>query len=117
MKRLQSLVLVLTAAALAKSAVPGWGAAPPPPTARPTVRLDSARKTASARVPGARLTSYELEREHGRLIYSFEFKVRGRPGVEEVNVDARSGEIVAVEHEGPRAEHRERAKERSTVRR
>src|SRR5689334_10113242 len=62
-----------------------------------------ARKTALAAVPGGRVKSHELERENGRLIYSYDIKVAGKPGVEEVNVSAITGEIVAHEHEGAKA--------------
>ncbi len=59
-----------------------------------------ARATAAARVPGGRLKDHELENEDGRLIYSFEFEVPGKKGIQEVNVDARTGTVVSVEHEG-----------------
>ena len=67
------------------------------------VSADSARAIARKRVPGGTLKSEELERERGRVIYSFEFRVRGKRGITEVNVDARSGRIVSVEHESPPA--------------
>ena len=74
---------------------------------RPKVSLQSARSVASAKVPGGRIKSHELEREHGHLIYSFEFVVPGKPGIDEVNVDAMNGTVLAVEHESPKAERRE----------
>jgi uncharacterized membrane protein YkoI len=55
-------------------------------------------RTALARVPGGRITEAELE-EDGRLLYSFDIRVEGRSGVEEVQVDARTGEVVSIEHE------------------
>ena len=67
-----------------------------------------ARKTALAAVPGGRVQSHELEREKGKLIYSYDIKVAGKSGVEEVNVDAMTGAIVAHEHEDAGAEARER---------
>ena len=66
-----------------------------------------ARKTALAAVPGGKVRSHELERENGRLIYSYDIKVAGKAGVEEVNVDAMTGEIVAHEHEDAKAEAKE----------
>src|SRR5262249_53865721 len=66
----------------------------------PKVSLETARATAQARVPDGKLVSHELEKEHGRTIYSFEFKVPGKSGVDEVNVDAMTGKVVGgVEHE------------------
>ncbi len=63
-----------------------------------------ARAAASARVPGGTVKSEELEREGGRLIYSYDIVVPGRPGIEEVHVDANTGAVLSVEHEGPAAE-------------
>ena len=83
-----------------------------PAAMHPALTADSALVIASAKVPHGRLKSHELEREHGHLIYSFDFVVPGKPGIEEVNVDAMSGAVLAVEHEGPRAERRETAQER-----
>ncbi len=70
-----------------------------------------ARKTALGAVAGGRVQSHELERENGRLIYSYDIKVAGKPGIEEVNVDAKTGEIVAHEHEGAKAEAAEQKAE------
>jgi uncharacterized membrane protein YkoI len=67
-----------------------------------------ARKTALAAVPGGRVQSHELEREKGRLIYSYDIKVAGKSGIEEINVDAKTGEIVAHEHEDAKAEAKEK---------
>ena len=71
-----------------------------------------ARKTALAAVPGGKVRSHELERENGKLIYSYDIKVAGKPGVEEVNVDAMTGEVVAHEHEDAKTEAREKKAER-----
>ena len=67
-----------------------------------------ARKTALAAVPGGKVQSHELEREKGKLIYSYDIKVAGKSGIEEVNVDAMTGEIVAHEHEDAKAEAKEK---------
>jgi uncharacterized membrane protein YkoI len=68
--------------------------------ARATFAPDSAIKIALARVPGGTISGAELEEEGGRLIYSFEIKIAGKSGEEEVHVDARTGEVVKQEHEG-----------------
>jgi uncharacterized membrane protein YkoI len=49
---------------------------------------DSARAIARRTVPGAAIQSGETEHEDHRLIYSFDMKVPGRSGIEEVNIDA-----------------------------
>jgi len=76
------------------------------------VDMKTARATALAKVPGGMIQSEELEREHGRLIYSFDIKRKGKPGIDEVNIDAMEGHVVAVTHEGPKAERREAAEEK-----
>jgi uncharacterized membrane protein YkoI len=53
------------------------------------------------------VVSHELEREHGRLVYSYDIRVAGRSGIEEVQVDARTGRIVSHVHETPADERRE----------
>ena len=76
------------------------------------ISLDSARAIAMKRVANATIQSQELEREHGRLIYSFDMKVPGKAGITEVNVNARTGAVVGVSHEGPKTEAKEAAQER-----
>ena len=61
---------------------------------------DSARTIALAQVPGGAIQALELEREHGVLIYSWEVKVPGTPGITEVHVSAIDGRVLAVAHEG-----------------
>ncbi|HEX8848234.1 MAG TPA: PepSY domain-containing protein [Gemmatimonadaceae bacterium] len=77
-----------------------------------TIAEAEAAKTASAQVPTGRIEAVELEREGGKLIYSYEIKVPGRSGTEEVNVDAMSGAVVSTVHETPATERREAARER-----
>jgi uncharacterized membrane protein YkoI len=70
-----------------------------------------ARKIALAEVPNGKIREHELEREKGTLVYSFDIKVPGKSGIEEVLVDAISGKIVAHEHETPALEKKEAADE------
>lgn len=67
--------------------------------AQTKVSEDSARAIALRRVPGGAIQELELEREDGKLVYSFDIKVARRAGITEVLVDALTGKIVAVEHE------------------
>jgi uncharacterized membrane protein YkoI len=72
------------------------------------ISLDSARTIAAARLPKATVQSEELERENGKLIYSFDMKTAGRSGIDEVNVNALNGKLVGkIGHEGPAAEAKE----------
>ena len=77
------------------------------------VSLSSARATALAKVPGARVKSEELEREHGKLIYSFDLEVAGKSGIQEAQVDAMTGKVLSIKHETPSMEHKEKANEKS----
>lgn len=72
-----------------------------------TVTLEKARAVAMAKVAKGRIQAQEIEEENGRLIYSFDVKVKGNSGIEEVNVDAKTGELVNTEHEGAKAEAKE----------
>ena len=73
------------------------------------ISSEAATATALAKVPGGRVRSAEIERESGKLIYSFIIKVEGKTGVEEVNVDAVTGAIAAVEHESDPLEAKAKA--------
>ena len=73
-----------------------------------------ATKTALTKVPGGKVQSSEIERENGKLIYSFDIKVAGKSGIEEINVDAITGAVIAHEHETPKAEKAEAAQEKKT---
>ena len=81
------------------------------------ITMEAAKATALTKVPGGKIRSSELEREHGKLIYSFDIKVAGKPGIEEVNVDAIDGHVISVEHEGARAEKAEARKDKAEARR
>jgi uncharacterized iron-regulated membrane protein len=84
--------------------------------AQTKVTPDSARAIARRAVPGATIQSAEIENEDHKLIYSFDMKVPGKPGIEEVNIDALTGVVVGREHEDARSEAAEAAHERRTAR-
>jgi uncharacterized membrane protein YkoI len=71
------------------------------------IKETEARATALTRVKNGTVKSEELEREHGHLIYSYDIEVPGNSGIDEVNVDAMTGEVIAKTHEGPKAERKE----------
>ena len=71
----------------------------------------TARTTALAQVPNGVFKSSELERENGKLIYSFDITVPGKTGNEEINVNAIDGSVVNHEHENAKAEKKEAAQE------
>lgn len=72
-----------------------------------------AEKTALAKVPDGAIKSGELEREHGKLIWSFDIGTRGTRNITEVQVDAKDGKIVSVKTETPRDQAKEAAGEES----
>jgi DNA-binding beta-propeller fold protein YncE len=77
--------------------------------AKTKVTPDAATATAKARLPRARLVASEIEQEHGKLIYSFDFETEGASGSDEVAVDALTGKVLSVSHETPEDEAREKA--------
>jgi uncharacterized membrane protein YkoI len=58
-----------------------------------------ARSTALTRAPNGTIKESELEKEHGKLIWSFDIAVPDSKEITEVNVDAINGSIVSVEKE------------------
>ncbi len=74
---------------------------------------DSAIAIARSAVPAAQVQSVELEREKGKLIYSFDMKTAGKDGIDEINIDAMTGKILSREHEDAKAEAREARAERA----
>lgn len=72
-----------------------------PRTAASPTRIseDVARSVASERFPDSAFERSDLEKEHGRLIWSIQLRPHGSNAVREVHIDALSGEIVATEVE------------------
>jgi uncharacterized membrane protein YkoI len=66
-----------------------------------------ARTTALAKVPGGTVSSSELEKEHGKLIWSFDIAKVGSRNITEVQVDAKTGKIVSTRIETPDKERKE----------
>ena len=101
--------LVVVAALV--SAVPALAQQTGATQADPPINLQAARKVALARVPGGKIQHEELEREHGRLVYSFEISAQGKSGTQEVLVDANDGGVMSVQeekkghHEDQESEH------------
>jgi uncharacterized membrane protein YkoI len=71
----------------------------------------AAAAVAQKRIPAGKIDGVELERENGKLMYSYDIKVPGKSGIQEVNVNAMTGKIIAVEHESAAAEKKEAAAE------
>jgi uncharacterized membrane protein YkoI len=69
--------------------------------------MAEARALATKTVPNAKIQAGEIEREGGKLIYSFDMKTAGKSGIDEVNIDAMTGTVIANQHESPKAEQAE----------
>lgn len=73
------------------------------------ITMEHAREIALKRAPGT-IESSELEREHGKLVYSFDIR-NDKGTITEVQVSAKSGRIVSVEEENAQQEAEEKRKE------
>ena len=84
-------------------------------TAMARVKEADARKTAldSVKAPGANVAKGELEVEDGCLIYSYDIKVPGKSGAEEVFVDAGNGKVLKTKHESAAKEVAEKAADKT----
>jgi uncharacterized membrane protein YkoI len=69
----------------------------------------AARTTALAQVPGGKVTKHELERENGKLLYSYDIATKGKSGIDEVQIDAVTGTVLSNKHETPAMEKAEAA--------
>ena len=76
------------------------------------ITMKQARATALAQVPGGKIKSSELERENGKLIYSFDIRMHNK-GIKEVQIDAINGAVVEVTDESPANESKEKQEERN----
>jgi len=73
------------------------------------ITKEQAQEIALQRAPGT-VESGELEREHGKLVYSFDIR-NSKGTIDEVQVSAITGKIVRVEHETKAQEEAEKRKD------
>ena len=73
------------------------------------ITKEQAQEIALKRAPGT-VESGELEREHGKLVYSFDIR-NAKGTIDEVQVSAITGKVVRVEHENKKQEAAEKRKE------
>ena len=66
-----------------------------------------AEKTALAKVPSGTIKEGELEKEKGKLIWTFDITMPDTKDITEVNVDAITGDVVSVEKESVESEAKE----------
>jgi uncharacterized membrane protein YkoI len=75
--------------------------------AQAKISKDDAEKIAMAKVPDGTIKEAELEKEHGKLQWSFDMSTPGASYTTEVNVNAIDGTIINVEHESAENEKKE----------
>ena len=103
-----TILAAMTAVALAAPSVSAQATKPATTTTHETVAQlrkeakvteKAARATALAQVPGGKVRKHELERENGKLVYSFDIATKGKSGIDEVQIDAMDGSVVSNKHE------------------
>lgn len=75
------------------------------------ISKETAEQTAMARVPNGTIKEGELEKENGKLQWSFDMATPDSKDVTEVNVDAISGDVISVAKESAESESKEAAEE------
>ena len=76
------------------------------------ITRNAAEHIALAQVPAGRVASGELEREHGKLIWSFDIAQNGTHDIKEIQVDAKNGKIVSVQIETSKDQAKEAAQDK-----
>src|SRR3989440_12603101 len=79
--------------------------------AQAKVSKAEAERTALAKVPGGTIKEGGLEKEKGKLIWSFDIVTPGTKDITEVAVDAITGAVIAVDKETPGDEAKEKKAE------
>ncbi len=79
--------------------------------AQAKVSRADAEKTALTKAPGGTIKDGELEKEGGKLIWSFDIATPGTKDITEVAVDAITGAVVSVENETPAQQAKEKAED------
>jgi uncharacterized membrane protein YkoI len=95
MKKQFSLCLLLAAGLIAGCKTENESAL----QAQAKVSKADAQATALSKVPNGTVKECELEREHGRVIWSVALNTPDSKDITEVNVDATTGDVVNIEHE------------------
>jgi len=108
---LTSLIAIVVAATAAHAQGSYKREIPDSLAAKTKITEAAAAATAQKRFPKGAIQSVELEHEDGHLKYSYDIATPGKPGIDEVDVDALTGKIIAVEHETPAQMKKEAAEE------
>ncbi len=79
--------------------------------AKAKVTRAEAEKTALAGVPGGTIKEGEIEKEKGKLIWSFDITTPDSKDITEVTVDAITGKVLSTEKETPEQQEKEKQEE------
>ena len=101
------LALGLGSLASAQTAAPKKSKIPASLKSQAKISVEQARTTAITKVPGE-IKEEELEKENGKLVYSFDIQATGQNDITEVQVSAIDGTIVSVEKETAASEAKEK---------
>ncbi len=74
-----------------------------------------ARTTALAKVPNGTVQSSTLEKEHGKLVWSFDIARPSTKDLTEIQVDATTGAIASMKKESPAQEAKEAKRQDKSV--
>ena len=74
-----------------------------------------AGKIALAKVPHGKIQSAEIENEHHALVWSFDIAKPGAKDITEVLVNAKTGKIVEISTETPKAQAKEHAEDKKAA--
>jgi uncharacterized membrane protein YkoI len=72
------------------------------------VSKDDATKTALTKIPNGTIKEAELEKENGKLQWSFDVAMPDSKDITEVNVDALTGDVISVNKESAESEAKEK---------
>jgi uncharacterized membrane protein YkoI len=72
------------------------------------ISKETAQQTALAKVPNGTIKAGELEKENGKLQWSFDLTTPGTKDITEVNIDAMTGDVISVDKESARSEAKEK---------
>ena len=111
----KSAIIILTAATLsgglalsASASEQTDAAAQAKLEAKAKVTRAEAEAIAGKTVPSGKIKAGEIEEENGLLIWSFDMTTPGAKNITEVNVDAKTGKVVAIDHESAGTEKAEK---------
>jgi hypothetical protein len=79
--------------------------------AQAKVGRSRAEQIALAKVPNGVIKGGELEKENGKLIWSFDIARPGTKDITEIQIDAMTGEVASIENETPEQQAKESEKD------